>query len=386
MNYNNSDSPYFQIIMNMHLIKDNKHFLFAIASNQTRDFVILLIQQSTFIYCEKYDLESLKKINFFKNYENFGLNNCIEIMVNLFKEKKDLINLEEEEEKQIKISFEIEISISGLNLNLKKEKIEFILPNDKVEQIVKNTFIWHSVLFLFREKEENEKIKLEHEKKILKLEQEISDLKVIIEELKKSKINVNLYDNRITSNNNDNNIDIDFNNSKIINEFNIEKTQFIKRKINSLFNSKSFKFKLLYSVTKDGDTSFKFHELCDNNNNTLILVNTDTNIIFGGFASKTWNSMELGRKKDSRSFLFSINKQKIYNPKFEKFHLFCSDNDGPCFYSFSIENTCLEKGGSCDEINKCNYENFEKDYEINDGNKYFKIKELEIYKIIFDNY
>ena len=369
----------------MHLIKDNKSFLFIIASNQTRDFFILLIQQSSFIYCKKYDLESLKKINFFKNYENFGLSNCIEIMVNLFQEKKDLINLEEEEEKQVKINLEIEISINGLNFSLKKEKIEFILPHDNVDQIEKNNLIWNSVLFLFREVEEHEKIKLEQEKKIIRLEKEVSDLKAIIEELKKTKINVNLFNNRNTTNNNDNNIDIEINNSKIINELNIEKIEFVKHKIKSLFNENSFKFKMLYSASKDGDSSFKFHELCDNNNNTLILVNTETNNIFGGFANKTWNSMELGRKKDSKSFLFSINNQKLYTPKFEKYHLFCSDNDGPCFYSFSIENSCLEKGGSCDEINKCNYEKFEKDYEINDGKKYFKVKELEIYKIIFDN-
>ena len=145
---------------------------------------------------------------------------------------------------------------------------------------------------------------------------------------------------------------------------------------------------MIYSATLNGDSSQKFHELCDNQANTLVIIKTENNNIFGGFASKTWNSMELGRKKDLKSFLFSIVNKKIYNPKHDdvnnkRYHLFCSKKDGPCFYAFSIENLCLENGGICDEIIKCNYDSFENDYEINNGNREFKIKELEMYKIIF---
>ena len=366
MNDNKPVSPIFQIIMNMLIKKENKNYVLAVASNKTRDFVIIIVQQSSYIYCKKYTLEDIIKINFFKNYEL--LSNCIEIIVNLFSSKKDLILLEEEEEKKVKINLDIEISVSGIKLSLGKERIEFILPNDDVDQVIKYNLIWYNILFLFQEKEENENLRKEKETKIEKLNQEISDLKAIIEELKMAKLNINLYHNKITNNNNinkDNNCD----KSQIINELNIQKIEFIKQKIKNIFNVKKLTFKMIYSAKTNGDTSIKFHEFCDNTNNTLVLVRTDTNNIFGGFTSKTWNSMELGRKKDQRSFLFSINRQKIYSPILDdlnnqRYHVFCSDTDGPCFYAFSIENFCLERGGTINEINKCNFESFEKEYEI----------------------
>ena len=388
MNENKVDSPIFQIIMNMLIKRENKNYVLAVASNKTRDFVILIIQQSSYIYCRKYILDDLTKINFFKSYQNYGLSKCIEIMVNLFLTKKDIILIEEEEKKNIKMNLELEISVSGLNLSLGKEKIEFNLPNDDVDQVIINNLIWYNILFLFQEKEEFEKYKIEKEQKIEKLNRDIFDLKAIIEELKMAKLDINLYNNKITNNifYKENNFD----KSQIINNLNIQKIEFIKQKIKNLFNVKKLIFKLIYSAKVNGDTSYKFHEFCDNISNTLILICTETNNIFGGFSSKTWNSMELGRKKDSKSFLFSINKHKIYNPILEdsenqRYHLFCSETDGPCFYAFSIENLCLKNGGTCDEIKKCNFEKFEEEYEINDGKKDFRIKELEIFQILFDN-
>ena len=385
MNNDKNELSTFQIIMNKLIKKESKNYLFVMASNNTKDFVILLIHQSSYIYCEKYELEDLKKINFFKNFQNLNVENYIELMKKLFEEKKDSIEIDEEEDKQIKISLNIELSVSGLNYNLKSEKIEFILQNDKLEQIVRYNLIWFSVLFLFREKEEKDKINEEHKKNIEILMQQIFNLKTINEELKLklSKFEFNLNNNKI----NNKVIKNIFNDSKIINETNINKMQFITQKLKRLFIEKSVTYQKVYSAKLNGDTSSKFHELCDYINNTLTIVHTDTNKIFGGFAFKTWNSFELGRKSDTKSFIFSLDKQKIYNPILgeQKFHLYCSENEGPCFYAFSIENFCLEKGGYIDEIKKCNFESFEEEYEINDGNKNFKIIELEVYKVLFEN-
>ena len=396
-NNDNMDSTIFEIIMNMLLKIKNKKYLFCIASNKSRDWAILFIQESSYMYASKYEIDDFKKFNIFKNCENLKLSNCIEIIVNLFKEKKDLIKIEEEENKHIKIGIELELGVNEINLSLGKEKLEFILEKEDVEDMIKLKLIWHSILFLFQEKEENQKIKLGQEKKIKKLEENISDLKIMINELKKSleyynkQNKSNIYNNSTINNNSNNNSEKEFNKSQIINESNIRHFNFIKQKLKLLYNEPIIKFKMIYSAKINGDSSNKFHELCDNQNNTLVIINTENNNIFGGFASKTWNSMELGRKKDTKSFIFSINKQKIYNPKLDdsknqKYHLYCSDNEGPCFYAFSVENFSLKNGGICDEIKKCNYDSFEIDYEINNGNKNFKIKDLEIYKIIFNDY
>lgn len=385
-----NESSTFQIIMNKHIkIKveeQSKSYLFIIASNETRDFVIIYIHQSIFFYCEKYTLKDLQKINFFQNFQN--VNDIILVIKQLFEEKKDSIKIEEEEEKQITISLELELSVSGFNFNLRKEKIEFVLPNDNLDSMVRYKLLWFSSLFLFKEKEKDEKIKKEQEQNISNLKQEITNLKAINEELKLKLSNIEFtLTNGKNNRNNKVNKNINFTNSRIINESNINKMKFISQKIKRLFNEKFIKYEMVYSARINGDTGSKFHENCDYINNTLTLVYTNTKKIFGGFAYKTWNSLGLGRKIDSNSFIFSVDKQKIYNPILgeKKYHLYCSDNDGPCFYAFSIENFCLERGGTINEINKCNFESFEKEYEINDGIKNFTIKELEIYKVIFEN-
>ena len=389
MDDDNKDSPIFQIIMNMLIKNGNKNYLLNIASNKSRDFAIILIQQSSYVYIKKYILDDFKELNFFKNYNDFGLRHCIEILINLFQEKKNLISIEEEENKQIKLSLDIEISVLGINMSIAKERIQFILINDDVDQIIKNNLIWFSALFLFQEKEDNKKIQTEQEKKIKELKQEVADLKSVIEDLKKTKL-LELYSNKIINGNNIIEDEFGFNKSQIVNDLNIGQFEFIKEKIKLIFDVKKLKLKILYSAIINGDTSLKFHELCDYHNNTIVIIQTQTNNIFGGYANKPWNSIELGRKQDYNSFIFSINKQKIYKAKTDnsdsiKYHLYCSDTDGPCFYAFSIENLCIKNGGYCDEICKCNYDSFESEYELNGGIKTFKVKQLEIYEILLNN-
>ena len=366
-----NDNADFQIIMNMLVKQREKEYLIIIASNTSRDFAIILVQESSNVYCSKYVLDDFRKINFFKKYLG-NLRQCIETMINLLKQKKHLINIEEEENIQVKLSLDIEISVVDININLPKERIEFILENDNVDQKIKNNIIWHSVLYLFQEKEEDQKIRKGLENKINQLNKEINDLKGSLEG---QKLLSYIRENRN-----------DLIKSKIINVHNKKSFELVERRLRIINNNnnKEIIFTLLYSAKINGDKSQKFHELCDNHRNTLVIIETQSDNIFGGFAGKTWNSMELGRKRDLRSFLFSLKNSRIYDPKKDsKYHLFCSDNEGPCFYAFSIDNQCLENGGFCDEINKCSYDSFEYDFELNNGEKQFKVKELEVYEVKF---
>lgn len=366
-----SDDSFFQIIES-ELIKNNKkYYLLTIASNKSRNALFLLIQQSSYFYFKK--LEDFKEINFLKK---FNLNQSIDIIIKLFQEKKDSINLEEEENKQIKLSFEIELSINGTNLHFSKEKIEFILNIDVVEQIIKNDLIWLNILFLFKRIEKYNKFKVEQISKIDRLTKEKSYLKNITKFFQRN------YDlNNEIINFNEKNLSY----SQIINESNKNHFNFIKKRINYNIEETKIKFRMLYSAKLNGDSSKIFHKLCDNHFNTLVLVKTDKENIFGGFASKSWNSMELGRKKDIKSFIFSLNKKKIYNAEKDKnFHLYCSEFDGPCFYAFSIEDSCLKNGGYCDEVQKCNYDSFQNDYELNNGYKKFVVSQLEVFEILIE--
>ena len=74
----------------------------------------------------------------------------------------------------------------------------------------------------------------------------------------------------------------------------------LEKKINS---------KLLFRLSIHGETINKFHELCDNINNNLVIVQTQDNNIFGAYCTWCWDTSG-GDIYDSNGFLFSINKSK----------------------------------------------------------------------------
>ncbi|KAJ5073376.1 pep-cterm sorting domain-containing protein [Anaeramoeba ignava] len=66
--------------------------------------------------------------------------------------------------------------------------------------------------------------------------------------------------------------------------------------------------KLKYSAKKNGFSAKLFHEMCDNNGKTLVLVRTTDGYVFGGFSDVGW-SANLGDKKnitDPNAFIFSL--------------------------------------------------------------------------------
>ena len=152
-------------------------------------------------------------------------------------------------------------------------------------------------------------------------------------------------------------------------------------------NGKIQSFNLLYSAEKDGDKAVDFHNKCDNINDTLIILKTENNVIFGGFTHMAWNSSGI-EVKDNRAFCFSINNQKIYNVKKNKTAIFCADNYGPSFFSHPffiiyLGNEFLsKKGNTCKKSNSF-YDGLDTDYEINNGDEFFYIKQLEVYKVKF---
>jgi hypothetical protein len=47
---------------------------------------------------------------------------------------------------------------------------------------------------------------------------------------------------------------------------------------------------LLYRATRDGFTASAFHEKCDGKENTITIIKTNGNYVFGGYTSAKWNS------------------------------------------------------------------------------------------------
>mgnify|MGYP000856086397 FL=1 len=81
----------------------------------------------------------------------------------------------------------------------------------------------------------------------------------------------------------------------------------------------SITFKLLLRGTRDGFLASTFHKKCDNKKNTLVLVKTDFGKVCGGFTELDWSFIN-NYKKQSSSFLFSVDHKAKFPLKDESFH------------------------------------------------------------------
>ena len=140
------------------------------------------------------------------------------------------------------------------------------------------------------------------------------------------------------------------------------------------------KYRLLYKATRDGDSASKFHSMCDNYNNLIVLIETREGLRFGGFtSSKFKGSAHL--KKDNNAFLFSLDLQKVYKIMPEVYAIYCYPNSGPSFSrgSMYVPDHFFEKYGKTGT--KGGPYQFEFDYELNNGKKDFIVKELEVFQV-----
>ena len=150
-------------------------------------------------------------------------------------------------------------------------------------------------------------------------------------------------------------------------------------KISKILNKK-IKFKLLYKASKDGDAASTFHEKCDNIENTLILIHASGKKRFGGFTTQTWDGNNVN-KKDKNSFIFSIDKNKIYDIKNDQFAIGCYPEFGPIFMGCQIRllDHFFTQGGTTfykDVIFKTT-----EDFELTGGAQKFGVIDLEVYEV-----
>ena len=151
-------------------------------------------------------------------------------------------------------------------------------------------------------------------------------------------------------------------------------------------------FDLLYRGTRDGSSSSKFHEKCDNQGPTMTLHKNDKGNIFGGYSCISWkNSGDY--QKGADCFLFSLDN--IHNTEPCKFPI-KSENEG-VYHNISYGPSF---GNGCDITiyddfkNKKSYSDFPCRYKDilgkgrsiftgdNNSNNNMKIEEIEVFKII----
>ena len=155
-------------------------------------------------------------------------------------------------------------------------------------------------------------------------------------------------------------------------------------------NDNSFKFnylKLLYRGSRDGDRTKTCHKLCDNKQNVLIIMKSDTDYIFGGYSKigfKTNNEKD-EYKIDNNCFLFSFNLTKIYPAKVNEFSiLYTTDSKGLSFFVslYFYDNFMNSEGGRLGTYIKSQFTGLSDEYEMNGGKRFFTFKELEVFQLL----
>ena len=162
--------------------------------------------------------------------------------------------------------------------------------------------------------------------------------------------------------------------------------------VNKLYEWSGYnEFELIYRATRDGSDSNIFHNKCDNQGPTICLVQNDKGNIFGGFTSISWENSGSYKYADN-CFLFTLTN--IHNTSPTKFpntdsskSVQLSSSYGPIFggMELCISNNFLNNSDSLSYFGEYYYKDIlGKGHSIFSGeenNKYFKIKELEVFKL-----
>ena len=143
---------------------------------------------------------------------------------------------------------------------------------------------------------------------------------------------------------------------------------------------KTIKLKLLYKATFDTDRAEIFHNKCDKAKSTIVFIETVNGNRFGGFTTQSWKGDGID-KKDENAFVFSLDKLQIYNIISNQPAIGCYPKYGPVFLGCQIKvnDNFFVKGGTTYRKN-INYA-INSDFELNDGIKFFGIKDLEVFEV-----
>ena len=337
----------------------NKEINFEIKSNKGKMFFINLLNKEEYLiitayyisnknkieYKSKFDISYIKKVKLFILYDT--LDECLEeINLGINTGKSYLV----EEKNYINIFIPLN--------NIKFNEIMFKVDLKENINIVKNEEI-----------NELKKVIKEQNNEIMNLKNKVNQLEILVN-------NLLVFKNDITGK-----IMIKIN-SKIVDSYFY--ILLIKNWINSINNDSStiIKTKILYKLSKDGDSIDTFHQKCDNNSPTLLLVETTNGRKFGGYTTCVW-SVNKGGKKDGKTFLFSLDEKKMYKKKKEfenQRDIYCRKDAGPTFGGNDLYfYQTLKKGYSVSPYYFLDKNDLAKN--IKDD---FDIKEIEIFKVGFE--
>ena len=279
------------------------------------DMISFSLDYNSINYMKKISLKEIKDKESKAIFLSQSTKDFIEFLKTLSEIKKILLV---KKENTIDIKFEFEMMF-------KKHEIEIELKDKNKELLEKE---------LKELKEENKELK----NRIDNLETEIKEIKkILMPDFNLNKLKTG-------------------NKSAIMQE---EEFGLINMAIKNRFNKEILGLKKLYQATIDGDNIKTFHLKCDNIPNTLVLIKSAGNRRFGGFNSMTWSSIEKDEwKEDPNSFLFSLDKHRIYSLNIKNGKAIYNRKDyGPCFGQCEIQigQHCIEEKGLYTGESSCSY-------------------------------
>eukprot|EP01084_Bolivina_argentea_P241589 405533_1 len=155
--------------------------------------------------------------------------------------------------------------------------------------------------------------------------------------------------------------------------------------LNWIQNNIDSKYKLLFKGSIDGFSVKTFHEKCDEQGTTLIIIQSELNHIFGGYTTQSWNGY--GQfKEDKKAWIYLLRSSKSDKPqKWEikkvREAIYANRSYGPMFgfNDFYISNEC--NANNCSSTNLGISYFAPNDNQILAGSEDFKVLDYEVWRL-----
>ena len=339
-------------LIDLNLNFNNKNFILSLFDAGNNSIKIIAKannkDNNDIISFNKYEIvltfEELKSLNrYFRMFDTFedAKNNIIELC------RANLIQINKIEDNEIIINLDLRTVENNL-MRISLNKINNDIKED-MENLIKG---YH---------QQNKEIK-ELKNTIKEMNSLINYLVDKIEKLEKNSENNRneLINSRIIKNN--------------------EELMLLYKAISSQPNKLSLQ--LLFNSEIDGENTEKLKSSYLGKNDVIILVQTKKDKRFGGYAHESFQNEN---KKDLKAFLFNLDKMKIYKSKGGSNSIWINEGnsidfgngtDLRIYYEFLKLSNYTNQGNNDDYI-------YDEKFALN-GEKYFEIKYLEIYKVILN--
>jgi len=142
----------------------------------------------------------------------------------------------------------------------------------------------------------------------------------------------------------------------------------------------------LFVASKDGDTSSVFHSKCDNQGPTVVLVQTTSDAVFGGYTDGNWKHK--GYVASSTSFLFRLRPSTAKYPiksSRKGYAIYAHSSYGPTFgsgHDLYIVNKALSGTSSSKGNVAYQFPGTSTSYALSDGSASFRVKDYVVMKAV----